>query len=206
MRVRITGGPWAGQEGEVVEENGRFVTLDSGVEVHCSVAEPVEDEPAEVARTVIDVDLKPRGVKRQWWLMPLDALAAAIEDERTIELPLSALGAYQREPSAEAMAGVVRAGCAALARQRECGLGEVLDLVVQVFEHGAAKYSPDNWRHAAADRDAFRREYLSALGRHLFPADGATLDQGEGGSGLPHLAHFICTALMMLSHELETFR
>jgi len=87
----------------------------------------------------------------------------------------------------------------ALAQQQTTSIDGALDLIVQVFEHGARKYSPDNWRGAAAGMDAFRREYLSAICRHVFAPDGE-IDQEWG---LPHLAHACCGALMVLWHEMR---
>jgi len=158
-------------------------------------------------------DLKPRGVKRQWWLMPLDALTHAVGDPATATAVSlgEAVSEYQAVPGAASAALCVRAGLGALCSDERDANG-ALDVVVQVFEHGAAKYDPDNWRRAAEDRDAFRREYLSAMCRHAFTSDTIDLDHAlpDGtpvkGSGLPHAAHFTCTALMVLWHEMRWAR
>jgi hypothetical protein len=156
-------------------------------------------------------DLKPRGVKRQWWLVPLDALALALGHMEAHgphgRGTVGALGDYQARPSVDTAAAV-----AAEWFRRVAGADPSagLDLVVQVFEHGAAKYTPENWRGAASDLDAFRREYISAQCRHLFATNGPidldhTLPDGTEikGSGLPHSAHGMCTALMVLWHEMR---
>ncbi len=52
----------------------------------------------------------------------------------------------------------------------------------KVLTHGAKKYKPNNWRHGDIDR------YIAALYRHLNAyQSGEWLDDGEGGTGLPHL-------------------
>ncbi len=160
-------------------------------------------------------DLKPRGVKRQWHLMPLNALAFALSVRKGQGLNLvERLADYQANPCEVTAAYAFGAQLEALREQQGCTFEQALDLVVQVFEHGAAKYSPDNWRKAAtADTaEAFRREYLSGQCRHVFATNGAidldhTLPDGTEikGSGLPHLAHGCCGALMCLWHEMETF-
>lgn len=67
-----------------------------------------------------------------------------------------------------------------------------LEPVVQVLEHGAAKYAVGNWKHVA---DAEAR-YLDAAFRHLGAhADGERLDPE---SGLPHLAHAVTNVLFLL--------
>lgn len=164
--------------------------------------------PAPSTTPIAPPDLKPRGVKRQWWLMPLDAWAYVLEttaiDPDPLDLP-DALAAYQARPAADTAALV------ACAFAEQIGTyAEAADLAVQVFEHGAAKYSPDNWRNAAEDMVAFRREYLSAMCRHAFPTHGSidldhVLPDGTEvkGSGLPHDAHGLCTAIMILWHELR---
>lgn len=174
----------------------------------------------------VQPDLKPRGAKRQWWLMPLDTLAYVIEvtDGQPLSL-LEELGTYQSEPNAEHAARCVGALLQALRDERDLSFEQALDLVVQVFEYGAEKYNPDNWRNAIgttpvelfgvaySPRDAFRLEYLSGQCRHLFATNGPidldhTLPDGTEvkGSGLPHLAHAVCGALMVTWHELHTFR
>lgn len=176
-------------------------------------------------------DLKPRGAKAQWWLVPLDALALALarsadaaprevilgdspDTRYTLTIPGHApieytvqdlrvsdpdgplarivhrLAAYQAHPGVDTAADMA----AAL-------LPLNLESVVRVFEHGARKYAPDNWRGAAEDLPAFRREYLSAICRHLFA--GETTDPE---SGLPHQAHAATGALMILWHEMEAER
>ena len=71
-----------------------------------------------------------------------------------------------------------------------------LDLVGQVFTHGAKKYGDFNWRRGDL---AFRGRMLAACMRHLMRyATGEKLDKE---SGLPHLAHAISNLLMILDLE-----
>lgn len=69
--------------------------------------------------------------------------------------------------------------------------------VIDVLEHGARKYAPDNWRKVA-DGEA---RYLDAAFRHLLAhAAGEELDPE---SGLPHIAHAICSLLFVLQLTAE---
>lgn len=70
---------------------------------------------------------------------------------------------------------------------------EQLLTIALVFEHGAAKYSRDNWKGGK-----FRR-YASACLRHIFARlTGARLD---AESGLPHLAHAAACILFLLWYD-----
>jgi hypothetical protein len=62
--------------------------------------------------------------------------------------------------------------------------------IARVLEHGAIKYSRDNWKHGKFMR------YASAALRHLFARlKGERLDPE---SGLPHLAHAAACILFMM--------
>ena len=159
--------------------------------------------------TTEETDLKPRGVKRQWWLMPMDALARTYNADVGPKHITDALAGYQSDPGPNTAAVCFNSflGCL-VETMSQC---EALDLVVQVFEHGSVKYTPDNWRNAAEDMDGFRREYYSGLCRHAWPKDGSPIDLdhvlSDGtevkGSGFRHEAHGCCTSLMILWHEMD---
>ena len=66
-----------------------------------------------------------------------------------------------------------------------------VDQVVAVLTFGAKRYAPDNWRHV----EGWRWRYHAAALRHLFAwARGQRLDPD---SGLPHLAHAVCSLLFL---------
>jgi hypothetical protein len=138
-------------------------------------------------------DLKPRGAKRQWWLFPFDALEEILEAE-----PVQRVALVASDP--RSVAGFSVAQLAILSKS-EGSQEAALDLVCQVLEHGAEKYSPDNWRGAGEDLLAFRREYFSAMVRHLSAEQcGEPIDPD---SGLPHMAHAICNGLFWTWHEMR---
>lgn len=69
-----------------------------------------------------------------------------------------------------------------------------MESVVAVLEHGAKKYGDDNWRHVP---NASRR-YVDAAARHIIAhMRGDELDRE---SGLPHLAHAVCSILFLLEN------
>lgn len=77
---------------------------------------------------------------------------------------------------------------------------DVFDSVVRVLEHGAEKYGRNNWSQAETLLEAKHR-YGAALMRHAFAAlCGEYLDDGEGGTGEPHLSCVIVNALFLLSY------
>lgn len=142
-------------------------------------------------------DLKPRGVKAQWWLFPFNALGALTELS-----PLQTLLTVLQ--SAEPGDGEWLDSMQLLWDE----LGVTQEEVLQVLEYGAAKYTPNNWRNANdGGMPAFRREYFSALARHCKAIDAGQeidpVDATPPGSGLPHRAHAGCNILFWLSHELE---
>jgi len=72
-----------------------------------------------------------------------------------------------------------------------------LDDVVRVLTYGASKYSPDNWRRV----DHADERYPAAALRHM-----SAYLQGEEydpESGLPHLAHAICSLMFVLTVNSE---
>jgi hypothetical protein len=77
---------------------------------------------------------------------------------------------------------------------------DVMEIVVRVLMHGAKKYAPDNWKYVEP-----KERYYDAAMRHLTARhQGQQLDNGPGGSGLPHLACAICCLIFYLwkdTHE-----
>lgn len=70
---------------------------------------------------------------------------------------------------------------------------EALEAVAGVLAYGASKYSEFNWR-----KGMLWRKLLGSTLRHLFQwARGQDLD---AESGLNHLAHASCDALMLLTY------
>jgi hypothetical protein len=72
-----------------------------------------------------------------------------------------------------------------------------LDDVVRVLTYGAQKYSPENWRKV----ERAEERYPAAALRHI-----SAYLQGEGfdpESGLPHLAHAVCSLLFVLTLDQE---
>jgi hypothetical protein len=67
---------------------------------------------------------------------------------------------------------------------------EVRD-IVRVLEHGAKKYSPDNWKQVG---NAHQRYYDAAM-RHLDAWKAGQVIDRE--SRLPHLAHAACCLLFL---------
>lgn len=202
------------EDGESEAENpGWVVGPDGGAIADCPIPEIVallrgflgQGEPAAPA------DLKQRGVKRQWWLVPLDALDRARTGQVYPEISIT-LARYQADPCERTAADLAHTIFHRTAEIFDCEGEDVLDGMVKVFEHGAAKYSPDNWRNAAphpfeqGPAEAFRREYLSAVCRHTFPLGGEIDRVEDGGSGLRHLSHALCGALMILWHETKWSR
>lgn len=68
--------------------------------------------------------------------------------------------------------------------------------VVEVLTYGAKKYAPDNWRQVPD----WRARYLAALLRHV--AAWRMGEEIDPESGLPHLAHAVCSLLFLI--ELDT--
>lgn len=71
---------------------------------------------------------------------------------------------------------------------------EQVEEVVRVLMNGAEKYQRDNWKKC----DDTNR-YVDALLRHVIAyKNGQKNDTGEGGDGLPHLAHAVCNCLFLM--------
>lgn len=72
-----------------------------------------------------------------------------------------------------------------------------LEQVVLVLEHGARKYGRDNWKKL----DNLESRYQKALWRHMVAlTKGESLDPE---TGLPHLAHIVCSALFIMQHGID---
>lgn len=72
-----------------------------------------------------------------------------------------------------------------------------ISLLYQAAAHdyGACKYTVRNW----IGQPIKARDYVGPMMRHLTQwASGEDLDDGEGGSGLPHLAMLMATASVVL--------
>lgn len=68
---------------------------------------------------------------------------------------------------------------------------------VAVLTHGAAKYSPDNWKYVENLQD----RYYAAAMRHLEAfRSGEILDKESGKN---HLAHAICCLFFKLQNHIE---
>jgi hypothetical protein len=180
MEIRRYGSP---EKPEIAVEVGSAAVILNDDQVH--VLE------AALRAALGTADLKVRGAKRQWWLFPFDALEEVLEAD-----PVERVAALAADP--HRVAGFTRCALDILT-ERVGSQEEALDLVCQVLEHGAAKYSPDNWRTAAEDLVAFRREYFSAMVRHMSAdSQGEELDPE---SGLPHYAHVVCGGLFWTWHQ-----
>lgn len=72
---------------------------------------------------------------------------------------------------------------------------EALEAVVQVLEHGAARYGVGNWRLVPGAR----QRYLDACLRHVLAVlRGEDVDKD---SGLPHLAHAVSSLLFVMDRD-----
>ena len=81
---------------------------------------------------------------------------------------------------------------------------KAMEPVARVLEHGAKKYSADNWKIV---KNA-RHRYLAAAYRHMNAInDGEWVDDKEtGGSGEPHAAHVICCMLFLLWFDMVGYK
>lgn len=68
--------------------------------------------------------------------------------------------------------------------------------VAEVLSHGAAKYGRHNWRSAGG---LTWSRLTAALLRHLLAWQRG--EDRDGDSGLPHLAHVACCALMLCEYQ-----
>lgn len=71
----------------------------------------------------------------------------------------------------------------------------VLDFVARVAAHGGRKYGDQNWTKL----ENLRGRYYAAALRHINAWRLGEMDDPE--SGLPHLAHAICSLAFVLSHD-----
>lgn len=72
-----------------------------------------------------------------------------------------------------------------------------MEPIVRVLEHGAKKYSPDNWKKVSP-----ATRYYSAALRHLAAhQDG---DKQDKESGELHLAHAAACLIFLVWHETNT--
>ncbi len=72
--------------------------------------------------------------------------------------------------------------------------GEVLWQLGQVLEHGARKYEDNNWMRGAE----YGRYYGAAM-RHLAAWSGG--QDTDPDSGLPHLAHALCSISFLITYQ-----
>lgn len=71
---------------------------------------------------------------------------------------------------------------------------KAIELVLQVLMFGAKKYGRDNWKSGFH----YRRCYNSCQ-RHL--AAWIELEDNDKESGLPHLAHAVCSLLFLITYQ-----
>ena len=71
---------------------------------------------------------------------------------------------------------------------------DVMEEVVQVLEHGAKKYKPDNWKYV---RPVSR--YLNPIFRHVTAYMNG--EKNDPDTGKSHLASVICNCLFAMWHE-----
>lgn len=150
-------------------------------------------------------DLKARNVKPQMWLGPSPSAWAAYAgaDEANRNLA-SAIERYMSDPCTGTAHGILWASMLLLTPRDEYPF----DTALRVFEYGASKYSPGNFRRAFDDPRSMRREYVSGMLRHLrrlwLLSEYIDTDTPDGapGSGLPHIAHVQCGAWMLYEMEL----
>ena len=145
---------------------------------------------------------KRSGERRQWHLVPLDALIVALETR-----PDALMHAVVEDSlcaNAETAAILVASTIHHYEQDVEAGAPSqrhtLLDSVAAVFEHGAVKYGEGTWADVGRGKMSFRREYVSAICRHMWPLDGM-IDEKPEGSGQSHGAHAVANALIVLWHE-----
>lgn len=172
--------------------------------------EPVE-EPAEAPQCPAappedtTEDLKPRGTKAQFWLAVYprtirELLVLAKQPAMRVEAALDHHIRDNGMQGEESTLQLARALLEELAR-RHGGQYQALCKAVEVFQFGADKYAPGNFRRAFSDMESMRREYTSAISRHVWEDRfNGPIDQE---SGLEHLAHAFCGCLMLLEGEME---
>ena len=70
-----------------------------------------------------------------------------------------------------------------------------LEEVAKVMSYGAKKYAPDNWRKVPTGHDRYMDAALRHINAHLRG------DVGDEESGLPHLAHAVCSLMMAMESK-----
>ena len=71
--------------------------------------------------------------------------------------------------------------------------------VVKVLAHGAGVHSARNWQNAPLDD---QRRWRAAIDRHLAELSlGHWMDDGEDGTGQPHLACVVVNCLFIMWHH-----
>lgn len=138
--------------------------------------------PSESDSSPSGDDLKPYGQKAQWWLLPLPSVLT-----------------LRPFPGIQAVVGYASSPCESTAMQLLHTLVSARDLpgIVRVLEYGAKKYTADNWKNATWN-EAARREYVSAIIRHLSAPEDV-----DPESGLLHRYHAGCSALFIYWHEVR---
>lgn len=68
-----------------------------------------------------------------------------------------------------------------------------LEAIVDVLEYGANKYAPDNWKHV----ENARERYYNASMRHI--QSWWSGEQNDPETGLPHLAHAVCSLMFLMA-------
>ena len=75
-----------------------------------------------------------------------------------------------------------------------------VESVMRVLAHGAMEHTPRNWQHLKDDR-----RWAAAQDRHWLAINrGEWIDDGEGGTGEPHMACIIAGGLFRMWHKENT--
>ena len=158
--------------------------------VKASSSLPVTETPAaplpEVEHFVTRREVTPSGCKVTRHIP--EAVAKAMD-----EALADALDAEEERRTAD-FAGVGQKHDSGKTRWDLMPWGPVAE-VADVLAHGARKYAPDNWRKVPRARD----RYFAAAMRHLEAWRSGELRDPE--SGLPHLAHAICSLIFIRALE-----
>lgn len=189
---------WAEEEPvELTPEEAEALDTDSTEPV--AVAAPPETPEG---------DLKPRGQKPQIWLAVRHEVLDLVMRHRmwigadgTMSVR-EAMDCHRHHNDMKGEDSTLQLAVAIMvALERAHGVGpfEALCMAIRVFEYGAEKYAPGNFRKAYTDMESMRREYTSAMERHAL---WRHVDPTDPESGHAHLAHAFCGALMLLEGEM----
>ena len=167
-----------------------------------NIPPPVEPGDTLIKTKSEKADLKPRGEKAQFWLGVKPTvwadLVVPLSYDRDIDVA-EAVECYQMSPSSAGALHMAEDLVRTIARDHKVTHYKALELVCGVFEYGAKKYAPGNFRNAFSDMESMRREYPSAIMRHMLEYWlGSYLDLE---SQLLHPAHAACGALMLVEGE-----